>query len=877
MENKYGLNDGQVLENRKKYGTNAITNSKTESLFHMFIETLGDPIIKILLIVLAIKVIFLIRDFDWYETVGIVIAIILASFISAISEYGSQKAFMRLTEESSKIRCRVKRNNKIEEVSIDEVVVNDIVVLSAGDRIVADGILIEGSLSVDESMMNGDTKEAYKIACPNLFNINNNNKVYRGTIVYDGDALMLVRVVGNNTMYGKMALELQEKNGDSPLKIRLTKLAKTLSRIGYICAILVFISYLFSKIVIENNFNINLIMKTITNFPLLFGYLLHALTLSVTVIVVAVPEGLPMMITLVLSSNMKRMVKNNVLVRTLVGIETAGSLNILFTDKTGTLTNGKMEVVEVGLANNTNFNSLISIFNYSKYKEILVNSIIYNTESFYDEDRNTVIGGNLTEKSLLEFVKIKPNNSIKVIDKLVFNSKNKYSSVIIEDNRIKEKYVKGAVELIIKNSDYYYDELGNRNILKNKEILLKKIDDITSRGIRAIALAKTTNCNNVRDINNLTLIGIVYIKDDIRKDAKEGISKVENANIQIVMITGDNKNTAVAIAKEVGLIKNNHDLVLTSEELNRLSDEELKTKIKSLRVVARALPQDKSRLVRVSQELNLVVGMTGDGINDALALKKADVGISLGSGTEVAKEASEIVILDDNFSSIASAILYGRTIFKSIRKFIIFQLTVNLCAVSISVIGPFIGIPSPVTVIQMLWINMVMDTLAGLAFSYEPPKEEYMQELPKKRDENIINKYMLNEILVTGIYSSILCLLFLKLDVIRNLFRQSSDDIYLYTAFFGLFIFISINNCFNARTHRLNLFSKIYKNKAFIIVILFIVVVQIYLIYYGGSMFRTKGLELNEFIIMLLISLTVIPVDMLRKLYLKKKNLNTGV
>ena len=584
-----------------------------------------------------------------------------------------------------------------------------------------------------------------------------------------------------------------------------------------------------------------------------------------------------MMITLVLSSNMKRMIKNNVLVRKLVGIETAGSLNILFTDKTGTLTNGKMEVIEVSLANNKRINSMIELNNYQKYKELFINSVIYNTESYYDESNNKIIGGNLTEKALLDFVKIKPNNNIKIINKLRFNSKNKYSSVILENNKIKEKYIKGAVELILDKCDYYYDEFGNKKLIKNKKEISNQIDIMTKLGIRAIALAKSTNCNNISEINNLSLIGIIYIKDDIRKDAKEGIKKVEDANIQTIMITGDNKNTAIAIAKEIGLIKNDNDLVLTSDEINNLSDEELKKIINKLKVITRALPQDKSRLIRICQELNLVVGMTGDGVNDALALKKADVGISLGSGTEVAKEASDIVILDDNFSSIATAILYGRTIFKSIRKFIIFQLTVNLCAVSISIIGPFIGIPLPVTVIQMLWINMVMDTLAGLAFSYEPPKKEYMKEPPKKKNENIINKYMLNEIIITGLYSSILCLLFLKLDIIKSLYRQSNDNIYLLTAFFGLFIFISIFNSFNARTHRLNLFSKIYQNKAFIIVIFFIIIVQVYLIYYGGTLFRTKGLLINEFIIMLLISLTVIPFDMLRKLYLKKNNKNTGV
>ena len=291
MQNKYGLSDEEVIFNRKKYGTNAITNVKSEGIIHMFFETLGDPIIKILLIVLAIKIVFLFKDFDWYETIGILIAIMLASFISTISEYGSQKAFMRLTDESSKTKVRVRRNNIIKEINIEDVVVNDIVILSAGDKIAADGILIEGKISVDESMMNGEAKEVYKEA--NLYNkVSNNIEVFRGTIVYEGQALMLVTNVGNNTFYGKMALELQEKNVDSPLKIRLSNLAKILSKIGYVCAFLVFVSYLVSKIVIENKFNINLIMSTITNFPLLFNYILHALTLCVTVIVVAVPDGL---------------------------------------------------------------------------------------------------------------------------------------------------------------------------------------------------------------------------------------------------------------------------------------------------------------------------------------------------------------------------------------------------------------------------------------------------------------------------------------------------------------------------------------------------------------------------------------------------------
>lgn len=398
------------------------------------------------------------------------------------------------------------------------------------------------------------------------------------------------------------------------------------------------------------------------------------------------------------------------------------------------------------------------------------------------------------------------------------------------------------------------------------------IKENTKKGIRVLVLATSKN-KSMKDLNALTLVGIILIKDDIRKEAIEGVSLVNSAHIKTVMITGDNKDTAESIAKEVGIYKEG-DLILTSEELNKLSDDELKSKIFQISVVARSLPTDKSRLVRICQEMDLVVGMTGDGVNDAPALKKADVGFGMGSGTEVAKEASDIVILDDNFLSISKAILFGRTIFKSIRKFIILQLTINLCALSLSIIGPFINIEMPITVIQMLWINMVMDTFAGLAFSFEPPLKEYMNELPKKKNEPIINKYMINQIFLTGMFSSLICILFLKLPFISNLYRSEK---YLYTAFFGLFIFIDIFNCFNARTHRLNILGNILKNKVFLLIILLIVIVQILLIYYGGTIFRTSGLSLFEFEIMILFAFSVIPFDFIRKLILKKNNIKSGV
>ena len=308
-----------------------------------------------------------------------------------------------------------------------------------------------------------------------------------------------------------------------------------------------------------------------------------------------------------------------------------------------------------------------------------------------------------------------------------------------------------------------------------------------------------------------------------------------------------------------------------------MSDDELKRKISNLKVVARALPSDKSRLVRIIEEMDLIVGMTGDGVNDAPALKKANVGFAMGSGTEVAKEASDIVILDDNILSISKAILYGRTIFKSIRKFIIYQLTVNMCALILSIIGPFIGINTPITIIQMLWLNMIMDTFAGLAFSFEPALNSYMYEPPKSKDEPIINSYMIGEVLFTGLYSAIVCILFLKLPIVREYIRVGENYKYLMTAYFALFIFIGVFNSFNARSERINIFANLKKNKVFIIIIAFILTVQVYLIYHGGDLFRTYGLTSKEFFIVLLLAATVFPVDFLRKIYLRRHHLKTGV
>ena len=847
-----GLTDQEVIKNRELYGTNEIISTNKNSFLKLLIESLGDPIIKILLIALGIKTVFLIQDFDWYETVGIVIAIFIASFVSSISEYGSERAFNRLQEESLKIKCRVIRNKKIKEINVSDVVKNDIVLLETGDKIPADGILIDGNLQVDESALTGESKEKIKQI---------NDKVLKGSVVYANEGKMLVTDVGKNTIYGKTILEINEKSPTSPLKLRLFKLAQIISKIGYIGAFFVAFAYLFSVIIIQNNFELDKIIITVTNFPFMLGHILYALTLAVTIIVVAVPEGLPMMITLVLSSNMKKMLKNNVLVRKLVGIETAGNLNILFTDKTGTLTKGKLEVMNFTSGELKEYNYEDEIEN--KLRNIVKISMVGNNSSYITD--NKIVGGNSTDRALMNFIKT-PTEDYKKIEVIPFDSKNKYMITTL-DIGYKIKLIKGAPELLIKNCTYYYNSYGIKKRIYDKYKLTEYVDKMTKRGIRVIAMA-TNDMYEKNTLNNMTLVGFALIKDEIRDEAKLGIELMNNAHIKTIMITGDNKSTAYEIANEVGII-NSKSVVLTSVELNSMTDEEVAKILPNLSVVARALPQDKSRLVRIAQSLDLVVGMTGDGVNDAPALKKANVGFAMGSGTEVAKEASDIVINDDNIISITKEVLFGRTIFKSIRKFIIFQLTVNFCAISLSIIGPFIGVNTPITVIQMLWVNMVMDTFAGLAFSYEPPLLEYMDEQPKEKNESILNKYMINQIVTMGLYSSVLCILFLKIPVIKNIFQTKESYM---TGFFALFIFIGIFNCFNARTTRINLLANIFKNKMFIIIISIIAIVQILLIYYGGSIFRTVDLNLKELIFVIVVSATVIPVDWIRKIIFKKNN-----
>ncbi len=883
MENyeEKGLSEREINKSRNQYGSNSLTHRKKQGFWGHFLSNFGDPIIKVLLAALAINVVFLFRQHDWYESIGIAVAVLLATLVSTLSEYGSESAFEKLQEESSTVQCRVKREGRVCLVPMDDLVVGDFVLLQSGERVPADGILLHGEVTVDQSALNGESNEVTKhpdtqTSEPLLASV---NRLFRGSVVCSGNGAMRVTAVGDATIYGGVAEEIQDETRESPLKLRLADLAKLLSKLGFVAAGVVAFADLFHRFVIENGYSAANIAASFRDSGTVIGNLLHAATLAITVVVVAVPEGLPMMITVVLSSNMRRMLKDNVLVRKLVGIETSGSINILFSDKTGTLTKGKPEVTQFVDAMGNTYVRLAQL-QKTKLWDFVRLSCLYNTESEFSYGK--VIGGNATDRALLNYIHgfQTLHRHETLLEHLPFDSVKKWSAAEIEGTLpmmngsplSRLSLYKGAAEKILPACSQYIDEMGSTKPLNELPTALVSVRQKMERdAMRVLVLALSTQPTS-ENPSDLILLGLVGLRDELRPEVRRSVKLVKQAGIQTVMITGDGKQTAAAIARAAGLLNDTDDktyAVLSGEQLAGMSDEKLRQKLPLLRVISRALPTDKSRLIRLSQENGLVVGMTGDGVNDAPALKKADVGFAMGSGTEVAKQAGDIVVLDDNFSSVVKAILYGRTIFKSIRKFIVFQLTMNLCAVGVSVIGPFIGVETPVTVVQMLWINIIMDTLAGLAFAGEPPLLEYLQEPPKRRDEPILNRYMLNQILCTGGFTVALCVAFLKMDLSKVLFRYSTAPIYWMTAFFALFIFCGIFNSFNARTYRLNLLAYLRKNPLFMVIMSVVTLVQIGLIYYGGTLFRTAALSMRELLLIAGVSALVIPFDWLRKVLLR--------
>ena len=861
----YGLNDTEVQISRAEHGSNVMSKAKRKSFWGHFLSNLNDPIIKILVGALVVNILFVFRTSDWIETAGIAISVFLATFISTLSEYGSESAFTKLNEENENYICRVRRNGTISEIHVSDIVCGDIVLLSSGDKIPADGFIISGNVVVDQSAMTGESIEVEKLPRRGEeLSPKSKSALLRGCAVISGEGELEVTVVGDRTFIGEISREIQLDTRESPLKIRLSKLAKQISRLGYAAAFLVGFVYLFNAIVLDSGMNQAVIMLKLADWRFMLEALLSAFTLGLTVLIVAVPEGLPLMISVVLSSNIKKMVRDMVLVKKPVGIEAAGSMNILFTDKTGTLTEGILSVGAL-FTDYEDFPSISHLKSGSpKLFELYRLNALYNTSS--EIECKKIIGGNSTDKALL--TSLLPSDLYKKYQlraKTPFDSASKFSSATLNLDGETTLY-KGAPEKLLPNIRFSLDRNGDARTF-NRSAFCAKIANLTKFGARVILCA--TGDTKHGENCDLTLVCGIVLSDRIRQEAKPSVSALKRAGIQVVMITGDNKETATSIAEKCGILGKNCDICLTSDELSKISDNQLSEILPRLAVVARALPKDKSRLVKVAQARGLVCGMTGDGINDAPALRCADIGFSMGNGTQVAKEAGDIVILDNNLASIVRAVLYGRNIFKSIRKFIVLQLTMNLCAVGVTMICPFIGIDAPVTVVQMLWINIIMDTLGGLAFAGEPPLESYMNETPKRRDEPILNAYMVNQIVYLGAFTIALSLAFLKLPFFTSNFRSATDNIYLLTAFFAFFIFAAVFNCFNARSDRINLLAGITRNRPFTLIMLMISVIQIGFVYLGGSVLRTVPLYADELKTALIAALTVFPAELARKLFWK--------
>ena len=806
-----GLSASQVEESRQKFGANTLTQIPPDPLWKKIMEGFKDPMIMILLVALVVQVVlFFLGQAEWFEPVGILIAIMIANGVASISESKQEgKASALKAEEEAKEMAKVLRDGKLEEIHVSEVVVGDIVYLQAGDKIPADGEVVEGELKVDQAALNGETEEADKLPCPagveyDVKDLLNKHYAYRGTVVCGGEAYMEIKVVGDKTLFGELALEVQEETRETPLQVKLGKLAQQISTFGYVGAICIVVG---------------IIAKTLLSGSLP-GDIYEWIRLVMDAVTVAV--------------------------------------------KTGTRTEGRLSVVELADGDLQVYENLAGM-TPTVANDVITGIGVNNSAVLSD---GAIIGGNSTDRALISFLadagaadKIN-KDEVKAFN--AFDSNKKSSSVVLQQAGQTVTYVKGAPEKIIERCSHYLNAQGERKELTERRAINAYMDKQAGRSMRLLAVAKA---DGEKDDENLTLVCVLSIRDNVRKEAIEAIHQVQNAGVQVVMVTGDRKETAVAIAKEAGLLQASTDVALTSAEMAAKTDDELKAILPNLRVVSRALPTDKSRLVRVAQELNLVVGMTGDGVNDSPALKKADVGFAMGSGTEVAKEAGDITILDDNFSSIRKAILYGRTMFKSIRKFLIFQLTVNVAAVLTCFIGPLLGENVVMTVIQLLLVNLAMDTLAAIAFGSEPALEEYMRDKPIERSASIISKDMLVEIVIGALYITFICLAILFVPAIRGLFGDV-DITYLKSAVFATFMMAITFNGFNARTTHLNVLSGIGRNKNFIWVMLSIFVLQFVFVTFGGNVLSVESLSPQAWLTCLAMAFLVIPIDMLRKLFM---------
>ena len=878
MKKFKGLTSAEVQASKNAHGDNRLSSKEANSLLSIFIEAFQDQWILILLAALGLKIIFnfvgmifpAIGEANWYEAISLIFAILMSTGFSAVSQYRNEQKFNTLQEEASKTNAKVYRDGKLKEVLVDDIVKGDQILLQSGDKIPVDGIILEGKLKVNQAVLNGESEDATKLPLgdreePDSSDLFTEFKVFRGTVVTSDEAVIEATQIGDNTVLGSINTSLQEDSKNSPSKEKLNKLARNIGVLGYSAGAAYSVINLVLGFIALNKAN-NL------NGGSIFLLIIETILFAVTIIIMAVPEGLPMMLALVSSMNSGRLLAQNILVRHPDTIETAGYMNILFSDKTGTITEGKLSVVDFFLGDGTlyaatgetdapDFDTMSD-----SLKAEIINGIGLNNDAMVAD--GNAVGSNATDRALLDFLIGRSQldfDTNTITEKQQFNSATKFASVTTKDGKT---YIKGAPEFILNDCNYYLDKNGNKlNFTDDIKARFQELSlEQANRSMRLLAILNT-------DGNDKVLIGIVCIRDNVRSSIKQTVETMNRAGVQVVMVTGDRKETAVAIAKEAGIVTGQNDLVLTHDELSALSDQELKQQLPHLKVVSRALPMDKKRLIEVAQELDMVAGMTGDGVNDSPALKSADVGFSMGDGTEVAREASDIVILNNSLTSIEKAVLYGRTMSKSVSKFIIFQLTVNVTTIAMSLLSPLLGLKEPFTIIQILWVNLIMDTLAALAFGEEPALDRYMNEKPVAKKANILTGYMKSAIGVASAFITLVCLAILKnVGGIQDFITNGTGNFEMVTTFtFTVFIYAVIFNSFNTRSNGFNIFEHIGKNKKFLIVMISIAVVQTLIIQFGGKVFSTVPMNIQHYIIALLIAVLIIPADFIRKALTKNK------
>lgn len=929
-----GLNNEQVVKNREKYGKNEITPSEKDPLWKQFLEKFKDPTIIILAICAFISTLIGIYEGHTpWEGIGIFVAITIATTVGFWSEYKADKAFETLKADNENIDVKVIRNGNLVVISTKELVSGDVIEIESGDKIPADAILLNSiDLTVDESLMTGESMPVTKS--------HDNVNMIGGTMVVTGYGRAVVDKVGDNMQMGAILRSLSSNEEEqTPLQFKLGKLAELISKVGTSAAALIFFALFTSFVISSDHVILSDSAKTGTIIFLLATVLVTAIGLfkgnskikklaavggpliaalglffvsfiignlqetrleaiqevlnffiiAVTIIVVAVPEGLPMAVTISLALSMRKIRQDNNLVRKMMATETIGSVNVICSDKTGTLTQNKMTVQEIYFSgknyDKAKFSELTGVDMFEVVKILLAANSTANIT--HEDDGKVKIIGNTTEGAMLtwlnemgvDFKSIQEiRDTMPVYDRLSFNADRKMMSTVtgfeegtslegLKDknspalDKIKKSklvLVKGAPERIVPLCIEASVGTGTEDIKKQKDSINKQIKGMADKAMRTIALAyKTVSEDKTIDRDNiekdLIFLGIIGISDPIREDVPAAVKRAKDAGIDVKMVTGDNINTATAIAKEAGLLDQGW-VSMEGGEFRQKSDKELLAVLKKLKVLARATPSDKERLVSLIQQQKLVVAVTGDGTNDAPALKKADVGISMGlKGTDVAKEASDIVLTDDNFGSIIKAVHWGRTLYENVQKFLQFQLTINVSALAIAFLSPLLNIifPSanfsnlPLTVIQLLWINLVMDTLAALALGLEPPRDEIMDEKPKRREESFLTKNMIFNILSMGGYFTVFILLLQTFDFmgVKGLQGEFASSSVLFTTY----IFLQVFNLLNARSIKTgtSILKNLSKSKSFLTVLTLIVVMQVIITQFGGEFFRTQPLPLD--------------------------------